>query len=248
MCNWSMLALLSHIYPSHNAHDVILPFIFFIAVPFLLPCLPILISCFTSIAIISFRVQNDHQSLNKDTRVKDRASKTIVMLTGIYILFNIPYWVYVFLNLLYFLGIVDLTTWILEKHGSYFILFVTPLSIIINAGVNPLLYLSRIAPLRESVQRRTTRVRESVSFRRMSGVGSGYRVSFSRTSTRRSRCRFVSVAEGQCSIPLQLQQRGTRTRNGAIRRYTNLHPAAPQQFVVDTTSCNDNDMCPIPEV
>ena len=190
MCNWSMLALVARLYPSHSGYDVIGPFIVFIAVPFLLPCLPILISCVISITIISFRVRSE---TGNESGVKDKASKTIIMLTGIYILFNVPYWVYVCLNMLYFMGTVDLTRWLVAQHGSYFILFVTPISIIVNAAVNPLLYFSRIAPLRESVQRGTVRVRE-LSFRGVSGRGSArYRVAYSRKA---KRCKFLEVSGG----------------------------------------------------
>ena len=152
--------------------QIFIPFTLQIVIPFLIPCIPIIVSCFLSIAAMSFRAPT-HPLRNRPKRVsggitfgklskkrKDTATKTILMLTGIYIIFNIPYWIYVIINILYISRVIDVGLWLTKQNGSYFVLFVTPVSIIINCGVNPFLYFFRIQSLRVQIVKNSTKLKQ----------------------------------------------------------------------------------------
>ena len=115
--------------------------------PFLWPAIPILISCFISVFILLVR---DRSMGDETTHARCRhASVTIVLVTILYIVLNIPYWNYL---LFYLVDYTAAATWFNAKDPNHYLYtFLNPFSMLLNAGINPLIYLIRMRKVRESI-------------------------------------------------------------------------------------------------
>ena len=168
--------------PESKMYNVL--YILTLILPFLLPAVPVLISCGVSITFIrtnpvpdipgmeiSPKITAPNRILNKlccssgsapakkkrlsaaprlsqlsslvKSRLKHRATVTILIITGIYIILNIPYWVYLTYNLImpYTFSLFDM----------YLGIFLNPLCVILNAAINPVVYFLRISGMRSHV-------------------------------------------------------------------------------------------------
>ena len=158
--------------PDSKLYDVL--YIFTLILPFLLPALPVLISCAVSIRYIRSNL-NIPQTPSRNTssalwrlcwrpnrernpgvtppisqlsslvesRIKHRATVTILIITGIYITLNIPYWIYLtyYLIMPYDFSLFDL----------YLGILLNPVCVVLNAAINPVVYYLRISGMKSHV-------------------------------------------------------------------------------------------------
>ena len=135
-----------------NAKLYNLLFLLTMVMPILLPALPVLISCAVSVRYVWRRTNNLCEMPKKlgdipgmlNGRLKHRATVTIVIITFVYIVFNIPYWTF----LLYML--------IFPSSGNslfktYLFMFLNPVSVILNGFINPIVYYLRIAGMKKQL-------------------------------------------------------------------------------------------------
>ena len=115
--------------------------------PFLWPAIPILISCFISVFILLVR---DRSMGDETTHARCRhASVTIVIVTVLYIVLNIPYWNYL---LFWLVDFKKAATWFAANDpNNYLYAFLNPFSMLLNSGINPVIYLIRMRRVRENI-------------------------------------------------------------------------------------------------
>lgn len=150
ICLWYLEDILS---PSSSLYYML--YILTLILPFLLPALPVLVSCGVSIkyiwntnpspAVLSETPKISQLACVVKNKLKRRASVTVVIITVVYIVFNMPYWIYLICNM-----ILD------EPLGgnlfnTYFGILLNPLCVILNAAANPIIYYFRIADMKNHV-------------------------------------------------------------------------------------------------
>ena len=178
--HWSLcLWYLDDICPTDSKMYNIL-YILILILPFLLPAVPVLISCAVSIRFIGgnkildiagiatspkstistpivdklccrYYLPEKHKRLSVTprlsqlssvvkSRLKHRATVTILIITSTYIILNMPYWVYLtyYLIMPYTFSLFDL----------YLGIFLNPLCVILNAAINPVVYYLRISGMK----------------------------------------------------------------------------------------------------
>ena len=115
--------------------------------PFLWPAIPILISCFISVFLLLVRNRNlGDETTNARCR---HASVTIVLVTTLYIILNIPYWNYL---LVWLVDFKSAAVWFATNDPHHYLYtFLNPFSMLLNSGINPLIYLVRMRKVRENV-------------------------------------------------------------------------------------------------
>ena len=119
----------------------------FIILPWLVPGLIVTISCFISVVFIIKSTKNSQstESVSKKDRVMIDATITIVIMTAVYIVFNMPCWIF-FITVL--VNINNPTQWLRTSFALYFNIFVGRLSVVLNSAINPLVYFCRMRGLR----------------------------------------------------------------------------------------------------
>ena len=138
MCSWGLV----FIYPVDSIQFKILYFIL-VVLEFILPIVPITASCV--ISVIALR----SSSFGNDNNAKRNATVNIILLTCVYLLFNIPMAIYLSMNALYTYArsifspfhTAILTNDFLQK-------FLMTHSIVLNSLFNALVYFWRLRSLR----------------------------------------------------------------------------------------------------
>ena len=159
-------------------------FYLFMPVEFLLPAVPIIASSFATVWFLRDTTSRRDSIIERIKRKgsrskvsprpsvghppdmilrKSRATGTIILITIVYIVCNAPYWV---LMLIYISSNKSFIHW-LTSGGHYLNLFLSRTSVVINAGLNPLVYLLRVEELTRCSFIKTT-------YRRMIGQDRGH--------------------------------------------------------------------------
>ena len=149
-CLWYLDDIIS---PTSPLYSVL--YIFTLILPFLLPALPVLVSCGVSIKYIraAYPTQLTISRNPKITQlacyfksnIKRRASITVVIITVVYIVFNMPYWIYLIFNMVLNEPLGG------SYFNTYFGILLNPLCVIFNAAINPIIYFLRIADMKSQV-------------------------------------------------------------------------------------------------
>ncbi|KAL5258594.1 hypothetical protein ACHWQZ_G009165 [Mnemiopsis leidyi] len=125
-------------------------YLLFTTVQFVLPAVPIVLSCCLS----CYQLRNSNSTIkNSETKCRKRqATITILFLTAAYIFFNLPVWVYTITkNVIVFRG-----DWEMELSYEQDVLLqnlLTTHTVIVNSIVNAVVYLVRLTGLRSFVCR-----------------------------------------------------------------------------------------------
>ena len=117
-----------------------------VLVPFLVPALPVLISCAVSIISLHRSRQRNLKMSRRDASDlrNDRmasASHTVLIVTGVYIFYNVPQWVYLVL----WVWNPSMPWWGVLDHHDLLYSFVSVVCVVMNAATNPIVYIVRIA-------------------------------------------------------------------------------------------------------
>ena len=115
--------------------------------PILWPVIPIIFSCFASVFILVVRKDSVVGCKSKTAAAYKRsATITITIITVLYIVLNVPYWIF----LTFFLFKFSETLKYLNKIDPHSLLysFLNPISFLLNAGLNPVLYIIRMKKVR----------------------------------------------------------------------------------------------------
>ena len=142
-CNWE----LEYVIPVESSWYLFFVYMFF-PVEFLLPAVPIIASCIGTIWLLSNNATNNSTN-NSNIRCgrKTKATVTVILITLVYIACSAPYWVVIIIYMSQGGQHSSLVAW-LEGDGQYAHILITPISVVINAGVNPLVYYFRIDEIR----------------------------------------------------------------------------------------------------
>ena len=126
-----------------------------IIIPWLIPGLVVIISCIISIKGLQFskkmssrtRKTPNRESMRMPTvrnQINNQAKITILIITLVYITFNMPCWMY-YLVALY--ARRNPVYWLRSEAAMYVVIFVSVLSVVMNASINPIIYISRTKQL-----------------------------------------------------------------------------------------------------
>ena len=129
-----------------------------IILPWLVPGVVVVVSCVVSILVL-VRSDRNHKKMTtrrpatklKKSEAEGAASRTrhvsitMIIMTAVYILFNMPCWLF---YLYLFACKLNPQAWVRAKSARYIHIFVSRLSVSLNAAVNPIVYFSRIEGLR----------------------------------------------------------------------------------------------------
>ena len=159
MCSWGLVS----IYPVDSIQFKILYFIL-VVLEFILPIVPITTSCVISVTALR------PSSFSNDNTDRRNATVNIILLTTVYLLFNIPMAIYLSMNALYTYArsifspfhTAILTNDFLQK-------FLMTHSIVLTSLFNALVYFWRLRSLRHFVTSFVTR-RHLTRAQRMTGV------------------------------------------------------------------------------
>ena len=135
---------------------------FLILLPFILPLLLIVISCLISVVKLTTDTTNCDSGLTKvgnehvkrAKRTKRSATITIVILTVVYIIFNVPYCLLMFDHFLSDGNTNVIQSWLGLYDSTYhteIYAFLTLYAIPINSTLNPIIYILRIRNLRRYI-------------------------------------------------------------------------------------------------
>ena len=151
--------LLGDLY-TRNSFRFILTYVILILLEYIFPIIPIIVSCGISTWLIQREtVQPQNQAISTQRR---SATITIIMFTLVYIILNIPAVSYELV------GAVEMYTsgnnsfaW--DSPYQYFRNMISAISIVINATVNPCLYLLRMNSFRRTTKSRISRITNLVT-------------------------------------------------------------------------------------
>ena len=118
-------------------------------IPFLFPCIPIITSCLASVVILqkAIKVRTAQQQGQSRISRKNKATITIILVTALYILFNMLYWVELSISVI--AGDAVYRKIIHNKDPYYLIRTISlPINMVLNACCNPVIYFSRIEDLK----------------------------------------------------------------------------------------------------
>ena len=113
-----------------------------------LPIIPITLSCCISMYVIILSLNVSEQN-NSVTAMKRSATITILLVTSVYIIFNIPVFIIFCIHL--HEVVTDTYTYISDNTYVWVIVYVINTSL--NATINPIVYVSRMKMFRSSISR-----------------------------------------------------------------------------------------------
>ena len=163
-CLWTVI---QDIHPAHNRAGFLALYVCCVIIPTLIPIFPTIISCLMSVRAIrkanSYRSGTMESGKRKRRRFgvrNDMATNTILLITLVYILCNIPFVIFLFFE------IVDLTTHLhifpLTTGIIYIRLFLGIFSVSLNAALNPVIYYYRVKAFNRYSKNLRTSFRHSV--------------------------------------------------------------------------------------
>ena len=146
-CSWAIESL-SFVEGGSKLYHVLI--YAFIILPWLVPGMIVTVSCVISIHYItagSRDRRNMSPTMERNNRVL-YATTTIIIVTIVYIIFNMPCWIF-------YIAILTSTKnpvqWLQGNVGLYFDFFVSQLSIVLNSCINPIVYMCRMQALRRAI-------------------------------------------------------------------------------------------------
>ena len=146
-----------------------------IVIPWLIPAIIVIISsCISTYSLIRFIVPGrsyrsgslGSQESRRLRQTSASATQTILIFTLVYIIFNVPCWIYHICMISRVLNHTYTTSFFL----SYFYIFVLRLSVVFNAMANPIIYITRMNGVRAYLQVRFNCIRRRVTVVRKSMV------------------------------------------------------------------------------
>ena len=131
-----------------------------IILPWLVPGVVVMASCTTSIFVLIRSEKKRRRMLGRNfirrsvaTNRTKYVSMTILIMTLVYIAFNVPCWLfYIYLILNRF----NPVAWLTARTAIYIHIFVSRLSVSMNAACNPIVYFCRIGELRKFSRRKVS--------------------------------------------------------------------------------------------
>lgn len=148
-CLWATLQ--EHIPQS----SFVILFVCCLFVPFALPVFPVLISCWLSMHSLHIRYWRGSQrrvSTVESIERKRYASESILLITLVYVVLNIPVCIYYILELVTILAPYHIHIFPHTWHQVYPRVFLAVFCVAINSAVNPIIYFCRIKNFRSFIR------------------------------------------------------------------------------------------------